>query len=58
MENFLFDVSDIFTFFDTDKAVALIFDLGSIKETTDTEEAGLFSHTLNNKYSNKYVFNE
>ncbi len=46
MENFLFGIGDIFTFFDTDKAVTLVFDLGSIEETTNTEEAGFFAMYL------------
>ncbi len=44
MEDFLFIVSYLFTIFDTDKAVTLVFDLGSVKEATDTEETGLFGH--------------
>lgn len=44
MEDFFFGIGDIFAFFDTDKTVTLVFDLGSIEETTDTEEAGLFGH--------------
>jgi hypothetical protein len=44
MEDFLFGISDIFAFFDTDKTVTLVFDLASVEEATDTEEAGLFGH--------------
>src|SRR5690606_22461421 len=44
MENFFFIVSHIFRLFDTDKAIALVFNLGSIKETANTEETGLFCH--------------
>ena len=44
MEDFLFMVIHLFTIFDADKAVALVFDLCSIKETTNTEESGLFAH--------------
>lgn len=46
MEDFLFMVIHLFTIFDSDKAVALVFDLCSIKETTNTEKAGLFGHFL------------
>lgn len=46
MEYFLFGIGDIFAFFDADKAVALVFDLGSVKETANTEESGLFRHVL------------
>ncbi len=46
MENLHFSVSHLFAIFDTDKAVALVFDLGSIQEATDTEEAGLFGHNF------------
>ena len=46
MENFLFGVSHIFRLFDADKAVALVFDLSSIKKTANTEESGLFGHVL------------
>lgn len=42
MEDFFFMVSHLFTIFDTDKTVALVFDLGSIEEPTNTEESGLF----------------
>ena len=44
MKNFHFSVGHLFTIFHTDKAVALVFDLGSVEEPTDTEEAGLFGH--------------
>lgn len=44
MENFFFIVSHIFRFFDTDKTVALVFNLGSVEEPTNTEESGLFCH--------------
>ena len=46
VKDFLFMVSHVFSIFDTDKTVALVFDLSSIEETTDTEEAGLFGHVL------------
>jgi len=48
MEYFLFGIGDIFAFFDADKAVTLVFNLGSIEEPTNTEEAGLFRHSLLN----------
>jgi len=51
MEYFPFGIGDIFAFFDADKAVTLVFDLRSVEETTNTEEAGLFGHftsTFNN----------
>ena len=48
MEDFLFMVIHLFTIFDTDKTVALVFDLGSVKETTYAEEAGLFGHWILN----------
>lgn len=41
MENFHFSVGHLFTIFHTDKAIALVFDLSSIEETTNTEESGL-----------------
>lgn len=44
MENFHFSIGHFFRVFDTDKAVALVFDLSSIEETTNTEESGLFRH--------------
>lgn len=46
MEDFFFMVSHLFTIFDTDKAVTLVFDLSSVQETTNTEETGLFGHFL------------
>lgn len=46
MEDFLFMVSHLFTIFDADEAVTLVFDLGSVEETADAEEAGLFGHVL------------
>ena len=39
MENFHFSIGHLFTIFHTDKAIALIFDLGSVEETTYTEES-------------------
>jgi len=48
MEDFLFMVSHLFTIFDADEAVTLVFDLGSVEETADAEEAGLFRHSLLN----------
>lgn len=47
---FPFGIGDIFTFFDTDKAVTLVFDLGSIEETTNTEEAGFFCHVFTSTF--------
>ena len=44
MAYFPFGIGDIFAFFDADKAVTLVFDLRSVEETTNTEEAGLFGH--------------
>ena len=44
MEDFLFMVIHLFTIFDADEAVALVFDLGSVEEATNTEESGLFGH--------------
>lgn len=44
MENFHFSIGHFFRVFNTDKAIALVFDLSSIEETTYTEESGLFSH--------------
>jgi len=46
MEDFFFMVSHVFFIFDTDEAVTLVFDLGSVEETADAEEAGLFGHVL------------
>ncbi len=42
MEDFLFMVSHLFTIFDADKAIALVFNLSSIEETTNAEESRLF----------------
>ena len=44
MENFHFSVGHLFAIFHTDKAVTLVFNLRSVEETTNTEEAGLFGH--------------
>ena len=44
MEDFHFSIGHLFAIFHTDKAFALVFDLGSVEETTNTEESGLFSH--------------
>ena len=44
MENFHFSVGHLFAIFHTDKAITLVFDLGSVEETTNTEESGLFGH--------------
>ena len=44
MENFHFSVGHLFGIFHTDKAVTLVFNLSSVEETTNTEEAGLFGH--------------
>lgn len=62
MENFHFSVGHFFSVFDTDKAIALVFDLSSIKETTYTEESGLFSHyyinffkSFNNSWIKRFI---
>lgn len=47
MENFFFGVRHLFTIFNTDETVTLVFHLGSIEEPTNTEESGLFGHVLN-----------
>ncbi len=44
VKDFFFEVIHLFAIFDTDKAFALVFDLGSVKETANAEEAGLFGH--------------
>jgi len=44
MENFHFSIDHFFRVFNTDKAIALVFDLRSVKETANTEETGLFGH--------------
>ncbi len=44
VKDFFFVVSHLFAIFDTDKAFALVFDLGSVEEATNTEESGLFGH--------------
>lgn len=44
MEDFFFGVHYLFTIFNADEVVTLVFDLSSIEETTNTEEAGLFRH--------------
>ncbi|OBX27496.1 hypothetical protein A9J31_09685 [Acinetobacter gandensis] len=51
MEDFLFMVIHLFTIFDSDKAVTLVFDLGSVEEATNTEEAGLFCHYYVNLFN-------
>lgn len=55
MEYFPFGIGDIFAFFDADKAVTLVFDLRSVEETTNTEEAGLFCHLVRSTF--KSFFN-
>lgn len=50
MENFHFSIGHLFAIFHTDKAIALVFDLSSIEETTNTEEAGLFYHIMIQNY--------
>jgi len=60
MEYFPFGIGDIFAFFDADKAVTLVFDLRSVEETTNTEEAGLFAHLVkslrqNNRYNKTQI---
>lgn len=52
MENFHFSIGHLFAIFHTDKAVALVFDLSSIEETTYTKESGLFCHLSNTLYKN------
>ena len=49
MENFHFSISHVFRVFDTDEATALVFDLGSVEDTTNAEEAGLFGHCHGSK---------
>ncbi len=44
VKDFFFEVIHLFAIFDTDKAVTLVFDLSSVKETTYAEKAGLFGH--------------
>ena len=44
MEDFTFVIGHLFGIFDTGEAITLVFDLGSIKETTNTEKSGLFGH--------------
>lgn len=44
MENFHFSIGHFFRVFNAYKAVALVFNLSSIEETTNTEESRLFSH--------------
>lgn len=44
-----------FLMFDTDKAITLVFDLGSIQETTNTEEAGLFGHLISPIFYNLLI---
>ena len=51
MENFHFSISHVFRVFDTDEATALVFDLRSIEETTNTEESGLFGHLLRSTFN-------
>jgi len=55
MEYFPFGIGDIFAFFDADKAVTLVFDLRSVEEATNTEEAGLFGHFTKSTF--KSIFN-
>ena len=44
MENFHFSVGHLFGIFNTGEVITLVFDLRSVEETTNTEEAGLFGH--------------
>lgn len=44
MEDIHFSIVNWLSIFGTGKAVPLIFNLSSIKETTNTEESGLFCH--------------
>ena len=44
VKDFFFVVSHLFAIFDANKAFTLVFDLGSVEETIDAEEAGLFGH--------------
>jgi len=46
MKNFLLMISHLSAIFDADEAVTLVFDLVSVEETADAEEAGLFGHVL------------
>ena len=62
MENFHFSVGHLFTIFHTDKTVTLVFDLGSVEETTYTEESGLFGHgyinffkSFNNSWIKRFI---
>lgn len=50
MENFHFSVGHLFAIFHTNKAIALIFNLSSVEETTNTEESRLFRHSIYSSY--------
>ncbi|MNR84825.1 hypothetical protein D3C72_156390 [compost metagenome] len=53
MENFHFSIGYFFRVFNADKTIALVFDLSSVEETTNTEESGLFSHYYINFFLNQ-----
>ena len=44
MEDLTFVISHLFGIFNTGEVITLVFDLRSVEETTNTEEAGLFGH--------------
>ena len=46
MEDFHFSIGHLFAIFHTDKAIALVFDLGSVKKTTYAEESRLLRHMI------------
>ena len=50
MKNDLFAVDNLFAIFDADKAAALVFDLGSVEEATNTEESGFFCHVFTSTF--------
>ena len=54
MKNDLLRISFILSIGHTNKADALLFDLSSVEETTDAEEAGVFKHSI---YSAYYSYN-
>lgn len=47
MEDFHFSIGHLFAIFHTDKAIALVFNLSSVKEATNAEKTGLFGHSIN-----------
>ena len=46
MEDFNFSIGHLFTIFNTDKAITLVFDLSSVKKTTYAEESRLLRHMI------------